>query len=409
MVLLDERFGFIFKAFVANVRNMKTLLTIFLSLIIGGIFAQSEEGIQFTHGSWSEVKQLAKEQNKAIFIDCYTSWCGPCKMLSKNVFPQEKVGQLFNTHFINYKIDMEKGEGPELKKQFNIKAFPTLIWVDKDGNELHKTVGAPKAEDLIKTAQLVIDGKGLADLKRQYEARPDDYQTMLRYIEALGNAYEKQIIQSVLQAYFEKVKGSALLEKQNYNLLKDYAGDIYSPAFIWFDKHQNEFKKQYPPEEIDQKLFQSYLSYGHSLVKKDQVDYDGFKQYGKTLKKRKVVGREKMIAYIEESICRAEKNWDDYIDKVNDNINLAYHDADNSFLYYNWAKAIDNDANAQSKHYLQAAQWMEKAFEVSRWPLANNIVYLEEKLKILKKAGLDKQEINQLEERIKQLKQQVNN
>lgn len=388
---------------------MKLLYSILFTFAFTNAIAQSGDGIHFSHGSWEEIKEMAKEQNKAIFIDCYTAWCGPCKMLSKNVFPQAKVGQLFNTHFINYKVNMEKGEGPELKKKFNVKAFPTLVWVDKDGNELHKSVGAPKAEDLIKTAQLVIDGKGLADLQRKYEAQKDDYASMLQYIEALANAYEKEKIQSVLLRYFENVDGEDLLNEKNYSLIKNYLGDIYSTAFVWFDKHQEAFKSSYSAEEVEKKLYQSYLSYGHSLVKKNKVDYDGFKKYCKTLKKRKVPESKKMIAYIEESICRAEKNWDAYINKVNDNIEKEYHDAANSFLYYNWAKAIDNDKEAESKHYLQAAQWMEKAFEVSQWPLANNIVYLDEKLKILMKAKVDSSETKKLEERISQLKAKVKN
>ncbi len=386
---------------------MKTVLSILLSALLTSAYAQSDKGMQFTHGSWSEIKEIAKAQNKSIFIDCYTSWCGPCKMLSKNVFPQAKVGLLFNTNFINYKVDMEKGEGPELKKLFNVSAFPTLIWVDHEGKELHKTVGAPNADDLIKIAQQVIDGNGLADLKRQYEANSSDYQVMLRYIEALNTAYEKQTIQSVLQVYFENIKDEELLEEPNYHLIKNYLGDIYSPAFIWFDKYQNDFIKKYPDDDIHQKLYLSYLNYGHSLVKKDEVDYKGFKSYRKTLKKRKVKDKEKMIAFIEESICRSEKDWDAYIAKVNANINQGYHDDNNSFLYYNWAKAIANSPNAHNEHYLQAAQWMEKSFDASPWPLVNNIVYLDEKLVILKQAKVGEEKIKQLEERITELRNKV--
>jgi hypothetical protein len=274
---------------------------------------------------------------------------------------------------------------------------------------LHKTVGAPKAEDLVATAQLVIDGKGLAALKRQYEASPEDYSTMLTYIEELAKAYEKQEIQKVLAVYFKNTKGKALLDENNYQLIRNYLNDIYSPAFVWFHKHQDEFENQYPSDDIEQKLYRTYLSYGHSLVKKDEVDYNGFEKYCKTLKKRQVKDRNKVVAYIEESICRAESDWDAYINKVNDNINKAYHDANNSFLYYNWAKAIDKSKNAQKEHYKQAAQWMEKAFEVSVWPLENNIVYLDEKLKILQKVTADSKEVSELIERIAQLKEQVKN
>ncbi|MCU4154344.1 thioredoxin family protein [Carboxylicivirga sp. A043] len=388
---------------------MKTIFSILFSLVVAVACAQSSDGVHFTHDTWKEIKELAKEQNKSIFIDCYTSWCGPCKMLSKNVFPQTAVGELFNAHFINYKVDMENGEGPLLKKQFNVSAYPTLIWVDSNGNELHKSVGAPNADELISIAQQVIDGKGLAALERNYTAQSNNFTVMLNYIEGLSNAYEPQKIQVVLATYFKSVEKTELLKEKNYSLIKNYLEDIYSPAFEWFHKHQTDFKNQYSSEEVDQKLYRTYLSYGHSLVRKDKIDYKGYKQYCKTLKKRKVNNRERIVAYIDESICRAEQNWDAYIQKVNENMKLGYYESTNSFLFYNWAKAIDNSDNAQKQHYQQAAEWMEKAFEVSQWPLVNNIVYLDEKLKILQKVNVDNIDVRELEERISQLKDEVKN
>ena len=73
---------------------------------------ETTKGISFHDNKpWKEILQLAKKENKLIFMDCYTSWCGPCKALAKNVFTQEKVGDFFNPRFINVKYDMEKGDG----------------------------------------------------------------------------------------------------------------------------------------------------------------------------------------------------------------------------------------------------------------------------------------------------------
>ncbi|MBR8536912.1 thioredoxin family protein [Carboxylicivirga sediminis] len=388
---------------------MRFILSVIFSMALLNGFAQSSEGIQFTHGKWEEVKQLAKEHNKPIFIDCYTSWCGPCKMLSKNVFTQAVVGQLFNNNFINYKIDMEKGDGPALKSQYNVAAYPTLIWVDAEGNELHKVVGAPNTDELLQLANVVLEGKGLAALKRNYQASPENYELMLKYIEALKMAFDRQTIQQVLNGYFTKHQKSELLNESNYVLIKNYLDDIYSPAFIWFDKHQKDFKERYPAEEIEQKLFMSYLSHGRTMISKNGVDQEGYTHLCKTLKKRRVKDRDKIVAFLEEDIYRTEKKWDDFIRKVQNNITQGYHVANNALLYYNWALVISQDEAARSEHFMQAAEWMEKAFEVSQWPLVNNIVYLEEKLKILVKADNTGDEIKQLEERISALKKKVNN
>ena len=67
-------------------------------------------------------------------MDCYTSWCGPCKALAKNVFTQEKVGEFFNPRFINVKYDMEKGDGKMLNEKYKkyIVGYPTLLLLNAD-------------------------------------------------------------------------------------------------------------------------------------------------------------------------------------------------------------------------------------------------------------------------------------
>ncbi len=75
---------------------------------------------------WKKVLKKAKKEKKLIFVDCYTSWCGPCKMLANKVFTQDAVADFFNATFVNAKYDMEKdADGVLLKEKFGVKAFPT--------------------------------------------------------------------------------------------------------------------------------------------------------------------------------------------------------------------------------------------------------------------------------------------
>lgn len=112
--------------------------------------ANAETGIQFVETDWNKVKLMAKKQNKLIFLDAYAVWCGPCKMLKRNTFPNKEAGDFFNKHFINVAIDMEKGEGLMLAQKFNVNAYPTLIIADAEGNAITITKGYIGADDLIK-------------------------------------------------------------------------------------------------------------------------------------------------------------------------------------------------------------------------------------------------------------------
>lgn len=106
--------------------------------------------IDFKDISFDEAVEMAKKKNKLIFIDCYTDWCGPCKKLSTEVFTAKIVKNYFDKNLINLKIDMEKGEGPELSKKFKIRAFPTLLLVNGEGEVVFEKTGAPTTTEFLK-------------------------------------------------------------------------------------------------------------------------------------------------------------------------------------------------------------------------------------------------------------------
>lgn len=121
-------------------------MTLLMLLTAAAGFAQTETasaaGIQFETGTWAEILAKAKQQNKYVFVDAYTTWCGPCKWMDKNVFPTAEAGEYFNKNFVNAKIDMEKGEGLEIAKTYSVQAYPTYLYVDGDGNLVHRVVGS---------------------------------------------------------------------------------------------------------------------------------------------------------------------------------------------------------------------------------------------------------------------------
>ncbi len=62
-------------------------------------------GIKFQSGlNWEQVKEKARNENRYIFIDCYATWCGPCKKMDKEVYTSENVGNIFNKNFISIKL-----------------------------------------------------------------------------------------------------------------------------------------------------------------------------------------------------------------------------------------------------------------------------------------------------------------
>lgn len=115
----------------------------------------ADKGIVFTKGSWAEILKKAKAEKKVIFFDAYTTWCGPCKMLQKNVFTRVDVAEVFNKKFINVKFDMESGEGPMLAEKYPLQGYPTLFFIDPDGKVVKELLGYQTPEALLKVGKKI--------------------------------------------------------------------------------------------------------------------------------------------------------------------------------------------------------------------------------------------------------------
>lgn len=114
-----------------------------------------------TTTSLSEAIERAKEEDKLVFLDFYADWCTPCKMMDKDVFSDKPISQLFNDNFVNFKVNGEKGTGPNLAVMFGIQVYPTLIWVDQRGRVLVRKEGAAYHTELKRLARNAINLGGI--------------------------------------------------------------------------------------------------------------------------------------------------------------------------------------------------------------------------------------------------------
>lgn len=106
-------------------------------------------GIKFFTGTYQQALAEAQKEGKPIFIDAYTTWCGPCRMLAQKTFTDKKVGEFYNEHFINLQVDMEHGEGPALAAKYKVTHYPTLIIACSDGKRVAFTIGYIIPEDML--------------------------------------------------------------------------------------------------------------------------------------------------------------------------------------------------------------------------------------------------------------------
>ncbi|MCD8186838.1 MAG: thioredoxin family protein [Rikenellaceae bacterium] len=116
---------------------------LFLSITVAALaFPSLGQGILFEELTLPQAIEKAQAENKLIFVDVYTDWCGPCKMMDAQVFPLQEVGDYFNPRFINLKMNAEVGEeGPRFANLHGVWAFPTFVILESDGRLRHMFAG----------------------------------------------------------------------------------------------------------------------------------------------------------------------------------------------------------------------------------------------------------------------------
>lgn len=222
---------------------MKKIFILCVSLFITGLtYSQT---VFMENESWNAVKSKAVKENRMIFIDCYTSWCGPCKGLAQNVFPQPKVGEFLNSNFVCCKYDMEKGEGIMLYKKYkdNIPGFPTMLVINPvDESIVHKVVGYTEPDALITALQDGLDGKTLAVFQKRYEAGERSLELIKDYCKALDVAYDQGTKEKVVRDYIESMPLDSLMNKELLELYLPYLNDAYSTQYGYVLKNLDKLQ-----------------------------------------------------------------------------------------------------------------------------------------------------------------------
>ncbi len=163
---------------------MKKILVLLITLTALNytVLAQAGEGMTFHKGSWGEALENAAKEKKLVFLDAYTTWCGPCKKMSRETFTKAAVGEYYNANFINVKMDMEKGEGIQLARDYNVMVYPTLLFIAPNGEIVHRSAGFHTTEQFLELGAIANDpSKRMSALDNRYKKGDRDPEFLLNY------------------------------------------------------------------------------------------------------------------------------------------------------------------------------------------------------------------------------------
>ena len=248
---------------------MKYAVILLLTLIVGSATAQ---GIAFESSDFQTALTKAKAENKLIFMDAYTTWCGPCKWMSKNVFTDASVGSYFNEKFVNVKINMEQGEGIALAKKYDVVAYPTLLFIDGNGDLMHLSTGSRPADDFLDLGKAANDpNRQFTTMKRRFDSGERSSEFLKLYTDALTSAGMKNF-DDVAQLYMDSQKDWTT--EENVKFLFDYSeASLDSELFKYSLEHKEDFIAVVGEEKFNQKLtYAADFDRGKSGIAREDVD-----------------------------------------------------------------------------------------------------------------------------------------
>lgn len=221
-----------------------------LALLTGSLLTAQE--IRFHPGDWTSALELAARENKLVFMDAYTTWCGPCRMMDRQTFKDPRVAEFFNASFVNVKMDMEKGEGPELARQYQVQAYPTLLFVDPAGQIVHRVAGFHNPEQFLELGQAALDpDKTLRGWELRYERGERDpgflHDYAWRRYQSMDGSHHP-----VARAYLATQKDWQT--PQNLEFVFQFAEYLDDSMFRYLVLHRERFERHFGETAMNNKI-----------------------------------------------------------------------------------------------------------------------------------------------------------
>lgn len=231
----------------------KSILILLLTIPLVNVFGQ-ENGIRFEHGNtWKQIQAKAKAENKYIMVDCYTTWCMPCKVMSKKVFTQQKVSEYYNKNFINVKIQLDTtskddkevklwyADANKIATEAEVAKYPTYLFFNPEGKLVGQTSGLMEADAFIEAGHNALNPElQYPELVKRYHADPSDKTVIKLLAFKSKDAADEPLATEVGEKYLAYDKE---LSKDQVKYILAYTGSSSDQGFKLAQEHAAEIDK----------------------------------------------------------------------------------------------------------------------------------------------------------------------
>lgn len=259
----------------------------------------------------------AKAEKKLIFLDCFTQWCGPCKKMARDVFPQETVGKYMNDKFVNLQIDMESEYGEPLAKKLQISAYPTFVIFNADGKEIGRFLGSHDPISFVKKVEETSKDNASQTLEQRWASGDRTPEFLREYLSTLNASYKADDANDVAEAL---LKGKETTFADDADLRGVFLRNISNPfsaAFIETAKNPEKLIAQVGEAQVMGKIQNVLSNYQRKLITEGEngpvLDQAGFEKFKALLGELKTPNANHYTLSTLITLAEKQKNFDDYL------------------------------------------------------------------------------------------------
>lgn len=337
-------------------------ITLTLTALIAAV-AMMAQGMAFEpEGTTLEqASAKAKAENKLIFLDCFTSWCGPCKKMARDVFPQEQVGAFMNSRYVNLKIDMESAYGAPLAKKLQIQAYPTFVIFNANAEEIGRFVGGCAAEDFIKNVEEKSKDNSSADLQQRWQNGDRDPEFLKTYLTTLNASYKGNEANDVAEAILDPQVETFASDSTLSMIFMRNITNPFSKAFTYTAKHPEALKATLGDMPVDMKIRNVLNNFPRQVINEHDgtadLDQAQFDRFVALLKELKLADADHYRLSTLITLSNKQKDFASYIKYIKEYLKNKNLDADDMQLA-RWAQPFSSPTDqspqkAEMKKILQ--------------------------------------------------------
>ena len=314
-----------------NYKTIKSSIKLIIFLFFLESAQAQDKGIKFEYNiHWQAVLDKAKAENKYIFIDCFTTWCGPCKYMNNEIFPKAEVGEIYNEKYINIKLQFDttsndkeetmfqRQDADFINRKYKIESYPTYLFFNPEGQLVHRDGGGCDEKEFISK------GMNALDTLKQYYTQLKKYQRGIRDTFFLKNLtlLALSVDEAESTAKFAKdyiLKKSKVLDTDDdLKFIYQTARATKDTGFIIImnnlDKFESVIEKKRLYTTLRTIIMQSefaanYLNWSNW----DKIKWENYSKY--ILKKYPPIGEEALFE-IKLSAFQNKKNWVNYVNTI---------------------------------------------------------------------------------------------